>query len=116
MVIDFNTRALSLAMFHAFGTDQEETAEAALDAACDGLRAFWQPVYNDLLAGRLDWVSYSIGATVYVLTRSIRAGADVTRSVFWETGGGLEPLSHHDFTQFDAAEMPDNVNISFGRI
>lgn len=110
MVIDFNTRSLALAAF------RDDAAEPAYLAAEAGLRAAWQGLYDDLAAGRVDWLSYHIGPVLYVLTRGIRPGAEVTRSVFWNTGGGLEAVSHHDFTQFDAAEMPDNVNISFGRI
>ncbi len=110
MRLDFNTRALALAAF------RDDSAEAAYMAACDGLRASWEAVYNDLLGGRIDWASYYVGPVLYVLTRGIRPGAEVTRSVFWDTAGGLEAVSHHDFKQFDFSEMPDNVNISLGGV
>lgn len=108
MNISFNTRALALAAF------RDDSAEAAYMAACDGLRAAWEAVYNDLLGGRIDWASYYVGPVLYVLTRGIRPGAEVTRSVFWDTGGGLEAVSHHDFTSFDGAEMPDGVTVEAG--
>lgn len=84
------------------------------DAGGAGLRAAWQGLYDDLAGGRVDWLSYHIGPVLYVLTRGIRPGAEVTRSVFWNTGGGLEAVSHHDFSQFDFSEMPDGVTVNAG--
>lgn len=108
MVIDFNTRSLAVAAF------RDDAAEPAYLAAEAGLRAAWQGLYDDLAGGRVDWLSYHIGPVLYVLTRGIRPGAEVTRSVFWNTGGGLEAVSHHDFTQFDFSEMPDGVTVNAG--
>lgn len=103
-------------------TGGEDLVQAVIDDSVKMLSADWLALYEKLVSGVYDCLSYDSGkdenrrSLVYLFTRSSRQGVEIQKTVFLSVPGEeLIPLSHRDFCAFDDFRrdgFPDGVTVT----
>lgn len=98
--INYGIKDLCIAHLRAFNDPEaEEMIFAVLSDSEKCLQADYEKLYNSLVSGKIDYFRHG-EKTVYIFTRSTRAGVKVQRSAIWDKSGEMIPLSHADIDSF----------------
>lgn len=104
-------------------TGGEDLVQAVIDDSEKMLSADWLALYEKLVSGSYDFLSYETGkdentgrSLVYLFTRSARQNVQIQKTCFLSVpGSDLVPLSHCNFRKFEDFRrdgLPDGVTIN----
>lgn len=97
--INYGLHDLTLALFRAEDPEEEKMISSVLDDSEKCLQSDFRRLWEMLISGKIDYFRHG-EKTIYVFTRSTRAGVKVQRSAIWDKSGEMIPLSHADINSF----------------